>query len=149
MRPLTASASMLASGLHASASACGSLEFTARGFAAGLGVDELGVVGGGLAAPGVAATGTFTLIGRITGPWSGLDTATIVPSGLKARGPSSGPSVSGNAWRTLASRFSQYHRPVANARTATSPPSPGTAPSVNRAVWVGGLVATLMAANGL
>src|SRR4029077_12522952 len=149
MPPLTASTSRLASGLHASASAWGSLEVTARGFVAGLGIAGLGVVGGGLPTPGVAAAGTFTLMDSISGPWSGLETATAVPSGLIAIGPSSGPSAIGKACRTLASRFSQYHRPVAKARTATSPPSPGTAPSVKRAVCVGGLVATLMAADGL
>src|ERR1700704_6888643 len=121
MPPFTASASKVASVLHASASACGSFELTARGPAAGDGVAGAGVVVGELDAP---ATGTLTLMGRITGPWSGLDTATVVPSGLIAIGPSSGPSFNGKAWSTLASRFSQYHRPVPKARTATNALSP-------------------------
>src|SRR5258708_27463930 len=93
--------------------------------------------------------GTLTLMDSIIGPWSGLDTATAVPSGLIAIGPSSGPSLRGKACSTLASRFSQYQRPVAKALTATRPLSPGAAPSVNNASWVGGLVITLIPARAL
>src|ERR1700692_3443582 len=100
MPPLPAIASRLASGLQASASAWGSLELTARGPAAGDGVPADGVVGGELVGP---APGTATLIGSIRGPWSGLETATVVPSGLIAIGPSSWPSFRGNGLRTLAS----------------------------------------------
>src|ERR1700730_2743293 len=138
---------MVASGLQASESAWGSLELTARGgLATGCGVVATGVAGGELPGLGLTiAAGTVTSIAWITGPLSGRDTATCVPSGLIEIGPSSGPNASGKACRTLASRLSQYHRPVAKARTANSPLAPGAAPSVKRAVWAGGLVSTLMA----
>src|SRR5665213_1508883 len=149
MRPLTASASSVASGLQANPSACGSLELTALGLAGGDGVEAVGVVAGEELAGGpTEAMGTVTSMGSITGPWSGRETATMVPSGLMAMGPSSGPSFSGNACRTLAFRFSQYHRPVPKARTPNSPLAPGAAPSVNSAVWSGGLVTTLIAGMG-
>src|SRR5882672_6406401 len=97
MPPLTASTSRLASGLHASASACGSFELTARGLVDGDGVVLIGLVAGEAVATGLPPIGTVTLIGWMTGPWSGLDTATCVPSALIAIGPSSGPSLRGNA----------------------------------------------------
>src|SRR5207253_6360250 len=69
-------------------------------------------------------------------------TATIVPSGLNAIGPSSTPSLSGNGLTTPASALSQYQAPVPNARTASSPELPGAAPSVKNALWAGGLDST-------
>src|SRR5260370_30065205 len=135
--PLTASASCLASGLQARPSACGSLELTWRGAADGTGLAWVGVAAGGGADPLVAgegeATGVATLIGSITGPWSGSEMAASVPSALIAIGPSSGPGDRGNGFSTAAAAFSQYHAPVPNTRTAINPSGPGAAPSVQRA----------------
>ena len=78
----------------------------------------------------------------MTAPWSGKATATIVPSALIAIGPSSGPSASGNGFSTPASAFIQYHDPVPNARTASKPELPGTAPSVKKAACEGGFEST-------
>src|SRR5258708_20149168 len=88
------------------------------------------------------------LIGSIKAPWSGSETATSVPSGEMAIGPSSGPSFNGNGLSTPASALSQYQVPVPNSRTASSPDTPGAAPSVKKAACAGGLASTLSALNG-
>ena len=85
------------------------------------------------------AIGSPLLIGSIRAPWSGSATATVVPSGLIASGPSSGPSDRGNGFSTPASAFSQYHVPVPTSRTATRPELPGASPSVKKAACAGGL----------
>ena len=78
----------------------------------------------------------------MTAPWSGSATATMVPSGLIAIGPSSGPSARGNGFSTPASAFNQYHAPVPKARTASRPELPGTAPWVKNAACEGGFEST-------
>src|SRR5450759_4832044 len=93
------------------------------------------------------ASGMPELKASITAPWSGSETAACVPSGEMAMGPSSGPSFNGNGLRTPASALSQYHAPVPNSRTATSPDWPGAAPSVKKAAWVGGFDSTLSGAS--
>src|SRR5579859_2333477 len=118
MPPFTASASCLASGLQASASTWGSVELTLRG-ATGLAAGEALALGlappaaeGDPVAPveGEARIGArFT--GSITAPWSSSETAAIMPSGLNATGPSSGPGVSGNWFRTPRSGLRKYHAP--------------------------------------
>src|SRR5450759_13566 len=89
-------------------------------------------------------SGMPELMASITAPWSGSETAASVPSGEMAMGPSSGPSFNGNGLRTPASALSQYHAPVPNSRTATSPDWPGAAPSVKKAAWVGGFDLSLI-----
>src|ERR1700738_2018271 len=89
--------------------------------------DAVGVGLAVAAALGVAS-GRAVLIDSITAPWSGSETAARVPSFEMATGPSSGPSFSGNGFRTPASAFSQYQDPVPNARTANNPDPPGAAP---------------------
>src|SRR5438045_6943645 len=111
--PLTASATCEASGLHASRSGCSSFEFTClTPEGAGLGVED------GVEVPAALAigdsSGNALLMGSMTAPWSMLATATIVPSGLIAIGPSSGPSLSGNGLTTTAAPLSQYHAPGQN-----------------------------------
>src|ERR1700675_545642 len=83
------------------------------------------------------ASGTPELMGSITAPWSGSETAASVPSGEMAMGPSSGPSISGNGLRTPASALSQYQVPVPNSRSASRPETPGAAPSVKKAACAG------------
>src|SRR5438270_14087597 len=140
MSPLTATASCLRSGFHANPSGCGSFELTRFGAeTVGIGWADAVAVGGALTPALGVATGSALLIGSITGPWSGIATAAIVPSAVIAIGPSSGPRFSGNGLSTPASALSQYHAPVPKARTASRPEFPGTAPSVKNAACVGGL----------
>src|SRR5579859_7756693 len=147
MPPFTASANCLASGLQASESTCGSVELTRLG-ATGLGVEVALVVGWALGVLEADSDGDgrigARLTGSITAPWSTSDTAAIVPSGLKATGPSSVPGVNGNWFSTPSSGLRKYHAPVAKPRTAIRPSTPGAAPSVNRAGWAGGRVRTLI-----
>src|SRR5260370_42145961 len=126
----------LGSGLQDRASAGGSLEFMWCGAADGRGLPWVGVAAGADGAPDAAegeAIGADTLMGSITGPWSGREIAARVPSALMAMGPSSGPSANGNGLRTPAVGFSQYHTPVPTDRTAIKPSFPRAAPSVKSA----------------
>src|SRR5579859_2631406 len=145
--PLTAMASCLASGLHARPSGWGRLELRCLGAAGALGVAAAGEPLAGALELGVA-TGSATLIGSITAPWSGRATATVEPSGVMAIGPSSGPSARGNGLSTPASALSQYQPPVPNSRTAINPEPPGAAPSVKNAACAGGLARTLSGPSG-
>jgi hypothetical protein len=88
------------------------------------------------------AMGIALLIGSIRAPWSGRATAAVVPSGVIAIGPSSGPRLNGNWLSTPASALSQYQVPVPNSRTAISPDAPGATPSVKNAAWAGGRAST-------
>src|SRR4029077_15776221 len=125
-----ATPSCLASGLHARPSACGSLEFTWCGAADGAGLACVGVAVAA-AVPLVTgddeATGVATLMGSMTGPWSGSEMAANVPSERSAIAPTPGPSARGNGFKTAADALSQYHAPVPNARTAINPSGPGAA----------------------
>ena len=78
--------------------------------------------------------------GSMSAPWSISEIAAIVPSGLKAIGPSSCPGFSGNALSTPRLGLRKYQAPVAAPRTAMRPSTPGAAPSVNSAGWLGGRV---------
>src|SRR5260370_30230063 len=108
------------------------------------GGDAVAAAGAEELALGVAS-GIPELIGSIKAPWSGSETATSVPSGEMAIGPSSGPSFNGNGLSTPASALSQYHVPVPYSRTASSPDTPGAAPSVKKAACAGGLASPLSA----
>src|SRR5207245_722950 len=145
MPPLTARASCLASGLQANESTWGSLELTRFG-ATGLGVgvglaDGLGLGEAEADSDGDAKMGA-RLTGSMTALWSTSETAAMVPSGLKATGPSSMPGLRGNWLSTPSCGLRKYHAPVAKPRTAIRPSNPGAAPSVNRAGWPGGRVST-------
>src|SRR5438309_3382611 len=150
MSPFTATASCWASGLHARPSGCWSFELTRLGAelvglacAVGLAVAIAVPLGAALG----EATGSELLMGSMTSPWSGMATATIVPSAEMAIGPSSGPSERGNGLSTEAPAFSQYQVPVPNSRTASSPESPGATPSVKNAGCAGGFANGLSAAD--
>ena|SRR5438094_7108846 len=131
MPPFTATASCLASGLHASASTWGKRELTRRGATVDGDGEALGFVLGDAVEPGVrdgeGKTG-LRLTGSMIAPWSGSDRAAIVPSALNAIGPSSGPGASGKWLSTPSCGFRKYHAPVAKPRTAISPSIPGPAP---------------------
>src|SRR6185312_435431 len=102
-----------------------------------------------VAADDAEACATETLIGSMYAPLSIIETATSCPSPLIAIGPSSGPSFKGNGWRTPAEGLSQYQAPVAAARTAIRPSSPGAAPCVKRFAWSGALARTFNPVTGL
>src|SRR5260370_787256 len=113
----------------------------ADGDGAGCG-DAVAAAGAEELALGVAS-GMPGVIGSINAPGGAS-----VPTGEMAIGPSSGPSFNGNGLSTPASALSQYHVPVPNSRTASSPDTPGAAPSVKKAACAGGLASTLSALSG-
>src|SRR5690348_9673766 len=100
-----ASASSEASGLQARLSGCRRVGLTCFGVALGTGVAfglglPTAVVVADVVAPAevlaeAVARGRPELMGSMTAPPLGRATAAIVPSGVIAIGPSSGPSLSG------------------------------------------------------
>src|SRR5260370_38261497 len=91
------------------------LEFTWRGAADGTGLPCVGVAAGADGAPDAGegeAIGAATLMGSITGPWSGSEIAARVPSALMAMGPPSAPSANGTGFRTPAEAFPPHHTPA-------------------------------------
>src|SRR5690348_15244843 len=143
-------ASSLPSGLNESASGCRSREFTclgATGLADGLG--EVEATGPGVPLGVGEAIGRPLLIGSSSAPWLDSAMAAMLPSGLIAMGPSSGPGLIGNGCSTPASAFSQYHAPVPAPRTAMRPESRGATPSVKKAGSAGGRVSALTGAPAL